>query len=84
MSGEQILIIVDRLDEMARSLRAIADELSKHAPSRVVPAEIMHIVREGSVIAGVREWRNRTGIGIIEAKRAIDRALVEEASHVQG
>lgn len=64
-----------RLDYIEKQLQALfPDSYVPFAAATVsgMPAVVVELVRAGNKIAAIKEYRNITGVGLAEAKEAID------------
>jgi ribosomal protein L7/L12 len=68
--------IAARLSAIERKLDIIMDSLGLKDPVQAPPSvmeEIQDLVRAGRKIDAIKIYRERTGVGLAEAKAAIDR-----------
>lgn len=75
-AGQQ-LEILRRLRRVERQLDSIARHLGVELPAELDPAEgsdeVRRLVRAGQVIQAIKVYREETGVGLAEAKAAVDR-----------
>lgn len=64
--------LIDALAEIHR--RRLYDRLRVHASIAVITEEERDLARSGTLSGAVRAWRDRTGLGLIEAKAAFTSA----------
>lgn len=67
--------LLARLDAIHNEAYAIADMVSRMLPADDVPSHILDVARTRGVAMAVRDWRNESGMGVLECKRMIERAL---------
>lgn len=79
MTPAQALTLLAELDAIAYALNGIRDRVSLMVPPSDIPPDVMAIARTGRVAGAVHLWRETTGVGVIEGKRQIERALAAEA-----
>lgn len=68
--------IAARLSAIERKLDLIMESLGLKDPGQVAPTvmeEIQDLVRAGRKIEAIKLYREKTGVGLAEAKAAIDR-----------
>jgi ribosomal protein L7/L12 len=71
-----------RLAELQRQFEALAAHLGvEPAPPEEAPAPVLEHLRRGEKIRAIREYRAATGVGLKEAKDAVERL---EAQHLIG
>jgi ribosomal protein L7/L12 len=54
-----------RLDHIEKQLQALF-------PDMYVPAAVVELARAGNLIAAIKEYRQITGAGLAEAKKAVE------------
>ena len=75
-------VIAARLVAIERKLQAVMDHLGIVDVEPAYP-EVMECVRRGKLIAAVKLYRDQSGAGLADAKRAVDRMAEQlcEAGH---
>lgn len=66
-----------RLAAIERKLQAVLDHLGIEEVEPTYP-EVLDHVRRGETVKAVKAYRERTGAGLVEAKRAVDRLAGRE------
>jgi hypothetical protein len=67
---------LDRLSRIDGKLDVILKHLGvRFDPYQEIPADALAALREGRKIEAIKQYRHVTGVGLAEAKDAIDEAL---------
>jgi ribosomal protein L7/L12 len=62
-----------RLDHIEKQLQALfPDSYVPFAAAAGMPAAVVALARAGNVIAAIKEYRQITGAGLAEAKKAVE------------
>ena len=76
--SEQIAILTAEVERQGRILEALAKRLGVsqsdllNLQTNAPPADVVEALNAGNLIEAIKRWRAHTGVGLAEAKQAVE------------